>query len=111
MHADKPERGEAYCRCHVAHLAVLAFDEHEAHPAGGDVRTEADGRNPFPNPVWGFYNFCLAGLGAIALDVYAFAEFAYGIFCDLAVDLCQVGARVFEFRVQQFLDEFAVVCQ
>ena len=45
----------------------------------------------------------------VALDVYALAELAHGLFGNLSVHLGQVGARVLEFRVEQFLDEFAVV--
>jgi len=47
----------------------------------------------------------------IAFDVYPFRKFAHRFFCNLAVDLRQVGTRVFKFRVQQFLDQLAIVRQ
>ncbi len=109
MHADKAERGKSYGCGHVSHLTVLAFDECELYPAGGDVRAESYWRIAFPNPVRGFDDFCLAGLGVVAFDVHAFGEFADCFFSDLPVDLREVRARVLVFRVKQFFDEFSVI--
>ena len=47
----------------------------------------------------------------VALDVNAFSEFADSLFCDLPIDLSQVGSRMFVFRVEQFFNEFPVVGQ
>ena len=110
MHTDEAERGEAYGRCHVAYLAVLAFDERELDPTGGNVGAETHWRVALPNPIGFASNFCLAGLGVVPLDVYAFGEFADGFFCDLSVYLCEVCAWVLVFRVEQFFYKFSVVC-
>ena len=111
MHTDEPERGEAYGCSHVTDLAVLAFNERELYPASGDVCAETHGRSAVPNPVRGFDNFSFAGLGVVALDVYAFGEPTDGFFGDLTVHLREVCARVLVFRVQKFFDELAVISQ
>jgi len=95
----------------VTDLAVLAFDERELYPAGGNVRAESHWRVAVPNPVRCFDDFCFAGLGVVTFDVYAFSEFADGFFGDLSVYLCEVCARVLVFGVKQFFDELAVIGQ
>ena len=95
----------------MAHLAVLAFDEREPNPAGGDVCTKTYRRIAGPKPVGLFGDFCLARLGVVAFDLDALAELADRIIGDLTVHLSQIGARVLVFRVEKFHDEFSVVCQ
>ena len=56
----------------MAYLAVFAFDECKAYPAGGNVGAETHWRGAGPNPVWFFGDFCFAGLGMVTLDVHAF---------------------------------------
>ena len=51
----------------------------------------------------------LAGLGAVALDGYSLFQLIDSLLRDLSVDLCQISARMLEFRVKQFLDQFAVI--
>ena len=111
MHADEAERREADGGGHVADLAVLAFNERELHPAGGNVCAETHRRVAGPKPIGFGCNFCLAGLGMVAFDVNAFSEFADSLFCDLPIDLSQIGSRMFVFRVEQFFNEFPVVGQ
>lgn len=93
----------------MAHLAVLAFDEGEAHPTRWDVGAIADRRDALPKVFGRGNDFRLAGFGAIALDGHAFFQLIYSFLCDLSVNLGEIGARMLEFRVQKFLDEFAVV--
>lgn len=95
----------------MPYLAVLAFDEREFHPTGGDVRAEPYGRNSFPDPFRGFDYASLAWLGMIAFYIDALAKLANGLFGNLSIDLRKVCARMFEFRVQEFLDEFSIVCK
>lgn len=47
----------------------------------------------------------------VTMNIDAASETVYRIFCDLPIDLCKVGARVLKFRVQEFLDEFPVICK
>ena len=100
MHADETECGEAYGRCHVAHLAVLAFDEREFYPTGGNVGTETHRRVAGPKPIGFACNFCLAGLGVVTLDVNAFSEFSDGFFGNLSINLSQISTRMLVFRVE-----------
>ena len=109
MHADKAERGKSYGCGHVAYLAIFAFDERKAYPAGGNVGAKTYWRVAGPKPTRFYGDFCLAGLGVVAFDVHAFGEFADCFFSDLPVDLREVRARVLVFRVKQFFDEFSVI--
>ena len=110
MHTDEAERGEAYGRCHVAYLAVLAFDERELDPTGGNVGAETHWRVALPNPIRCFDDFSLAGLGMVAFYVNAFGEFLDGVFGNLPIDLSQISTRMLVFRVEQFFYKFSVVC-
>ena len=74
MHTDKAEGRETYGSSHVAHLTVLAFDEREFYPAGGNIGSVAHWRVAGPDPVGFFGDFCLAGFGVVSLDVHAFRE-------------------------------------
>jgi len=56
----------------VAHLAVLAFDEREPYPAGGDICTVTYRGIARPEPIGLFGDFGLAGLGVVTLDINAF---------------------------------------
>ncbi len=110
MYTDEAERWKSYGRCHVAYLAVLAFDERELDPTGGNVCAETYWRVALPNPIRCFDDFSLAGLGMVAFYVNAFSELTGGFFGDLSIDLCEVCARMLVFRVEQFFYKFSVVC-
>ena len=93
----------------MAHLAVLAFDEGEAHPTCGDVGAVTDGRHALPKVFGRTDNFGLAGFGTVSLYGHTSFQLVDSLLCDLSVHLGEIGAWVLKLRVQQFLDEFAVV--
>ena len=93
----------------MAHLAVLAFDEGEAHPTCGDVGTVADGRHALPKVFGRTDNFGLAGFGTVSLYGHASFQLVDSLLCDLSVHLGEIGARMLEFRVKQPFDEFSVI--
>ena len=72
LDADEPQRGESDGGGHVSHLPVLAFDEGELDPTGGDVGAIADGWHALPEVLWRFDDLRLAGLGAVAFDGHSF---------------------------------------
>lgn len=110
MHTHKAQSREADCCCHVTHLAIFSLDKRELYPACGNVLAESYWGISLPE-IWGGDDFRFAGLGVVALDNDAFGELLYSFFGNLSVNLCEVGTRMPEFRVQQLLDELSVVCK
>lgn len=111
LDANEAQGGEAYSRRHVAHLAVLALDERQPDPTGGNVGSIADGWHTLPKTVGRRGHLGLARLGAIALDNQSFLHLPQRFRRDLPVHLGKVGAWVRKLGVEQALDEPSVVGQ
>ena len=111
LHADEAKRGKTNGGGHVAHLSVLAFDEGEAHPTGGDGGAVANGGHALPKAFGWRDDLGVAWFGAIAFDDNAFFQLSHRFGRDLSVYLGEIGARMLKFRVQEPLDELAVVGQ
>ena len=106
---DKAQGRKTHDGGHVAHLSVLAFDEGELYPTCRDVGTITNGRHTLPKTLRQFKDFRLTRLGAVAFDNDTFLQLVDSLLGDLPVDLRPIGARMLEFRVKQFFDEFSLV--
>ncbi len=61
--AHQPERWQTHCGGHPSDLTILAFDEGDHQPAGGNLRPCTNRGLALPKPVWRFDARCAAAKG------------------------------------------------
>src|SRR5438093_5276376 len=93
-HADQAQGGMSNGSGHAPHLAVLALDQLQAEPAGGDGFAEADGWLSGWDLWLRVQNPGAARQGFAALNHQAFLEASEGIGCRNSFDLRPVLALV-----------------
>jgi hypothetical protein len=109
LDADKAECGEAHGRCHVAHLAVFAFDQCQFVPGCGNICPVTDRRIAVPK-IFGFRDdFRFAFFCVVSLDDDSVHQFLDRLFGDLSFDLGKIGARMRHFGVEKGFDQLTII--